>query len=191
MPVSLVKGEKVSLTKEAGGSLSKVTVGLGWDPPQTAGDTYDLDASAFGLDASDHVPGDGWFIYFKQMDSPDGTIHHQGDNLTGDGDGDDEKIDIDLANLPALIEKVAITVTIYEAEKKKQNFGQVKNAYIRVCDESGAEIAKYDLGEDASLETALTFGELYRNNGEWKFNAVGAGHNDGLAGLCRQYQVQL
>jgi len=191
MPVSLQKGGNVSLTKEAGGNLANVSVGLGWDERGTSGADFDLDASAFAVDASGKVPSEGWFVFYGTpgLQSPDGTIVHTGDNLTGAGEGDDESINIDLANLPASIEKIVVAVTIYEAESRGQNFGGVQNAFMRVCDQSGTELARYDLGEDFSLETAVIFGELYRKDGEWKFKAIGQGFNDGLKGLCSTHGV--
>lgn len=189
MPVSLSKGGNVSLTKEAGGNLTNVSVGLGWDERGTSGHDFDLDASVFAVDASGKVPGEGWFIFYRNLQSPDNTIVHTGDNLTGAGEGDDESINIDLANLPASIEKIVVAVTIFDAVSRNQNFGGVQNAFIRVCDQSGAELTRYDLGEDFSLETAVIFGELYRKDGEWKFKAVGQGYNDGLAGLCSAYGI--
>lgn len=190
MGVSLEKGANVSLTKEAGGNLTGVTVGLGWDPRVTSGEDFDLDASAFIVDASGKVPSNDWFVYFNNLKSPDGTVVHTGDNLTGDGDGDDESINIDLANLPPTIEEIVIPVTIFKAkERGGQNFGGVDNAFIRVCDQTGRELARYDLGEEFALEEAVIFGKVYRMDGEWKFKAVGQGFNDGLDGLCRTYGV--
>ncbi len=190
MSVSLQKGQKVSLEKEAGGSLTKVTAGLGWDERTTSGEEFDLDASVFAVDASGKVPGDGWFIYFNNHDSPDGTIHHTGDNRNGAGDGDDEAIQIDLANVPASIEELVIAVTIFEAKTRGQNFGGVKNAFIRVCDDqTGAELLKYELDEEFSLEEAVIFGKLYRKNGGWSFAAVGQGYNNGLEGLCADHGI--
>lgn len=189
MPVSLQKGGNVSLTKEAGGNLANVSVGLGWDERGTSGADFDLDASVFAVDASGKVPGEGWFIFYQNLQSPDKTIVHTGDNLTGAGDGDDESINIDLANLPLSIEKIVVAVTIYDAASRNQNFGGVQNAFIRVCDQSGAELARYDLSEDYSLETAVIFGELYRKDNEWKLKAVGQGYNNGLEGLCADHGV--
>ncbi len=190
MPVSLQKGGNVSLTKEAGGQLSNVTVGLGWDQKGgTAGAEFDLDASVFAVDASGKVPGEGWFVFYDNFDSPDGTIHHTGDNRTGAGDGDDESINIDLANLPLSIVEIIVAVTIYDAASRNQNFGGVQNAFMRVCDQSGAELARFDLSDDYSLETAVIFGKLYRKDGEWKFKAVGDGYNNGLEGLCADHGV--
>lgn len=190
MSVSLQKGGNISLTKEAGGQLSKVSVGLGWDERSTSGAAFDLDASAFALDGSGKVAGDKWFVFYGNLQSPDGSIVHTGDNLTGAGEGDDESINIDLANVPPTIEEIPVAVTIYEALERGQNFGNVKNAFIRIVDQAtGQELTRFDLGEEYSLETAVTFGRLYRKDGEWKFQAIGQGYNEGLAGLCRDYGV--
>ena len=191
MGVSLQKGGNVNLSKEATNGLTTVTVGLGWDSRSTAGDDFDLDASAFVVGGDGNVLGDEWFIYYGHLNSPDGTVAHQGDNLTGEGDGDDEQIIIDLAKLPANAEKVVLPVTIYEAESRSQNFGQVTNAFIRIVDHTGTELTRFDLGEDFALETAVIFGELYRNGDDWKFKAVGQGYNDGLKGLCQDHGVHL
>lgn len=191
MTVSLTKGGNVSLTKEAGGTLNEVIVGLGWDAKTTdTGADYDLDASVFAVDASGNCPSDGWFVFFGNKSSPDDSIQHQGDNLTGAGDGDDEQIKIHLGNIPASIDKIVIAVTIFQASQKNQNFGQIQNAFVRVENPlGGAELARYDLTEDFSLETAVIFGELYRNSGEWKLRAVGAGYNNGLEGLCKDHGI--
>ncbi len=192
MPVSLQKGGNVSLTKEAGGQLSNVMVGLGWDERGTSGEKFDLDASAFAVDASGKAAGDSWFVFYNNLASPDGTIVHTGDNRTGAGDGDDESINVDLANLPPTIEKVIVTVTIDEWETNKLNFGSVQNAFIRIVDlATGQELARYDLGDEFSLEVAVIFGALYRKDGEWKFQAIGQGYNNGLAGLCADYGIAL
>lgn len=192
MPVSLQKGQKVSLTKGNPG-LTKVVVGLGWDVNQfdTGGD-FDLDAAAFLLADSGKTTGSQDFVFYGNLKHPSGSVEHMGDNLTGAGDGDDEQIQIDLSKVPAEITKIAITVTIYEAESRRQNFGQVSNAFIRICNEAtGEEMLRYDLGEDFSIETAVVFGELYKNNGEWKFNAIGNGYQGGLAALCASYGVEV
>jgi tellurium resistance protein TerD len=192
MPVSLQKGQKVSLTKGNPG-LTKVVVGLGWDVNQfdTGGD-FDLDAAAFLLADSGKTTGSQDFVFYGNLKHPSGSVEHMGDNLTGAGDGDDEQIKIDLSKVPAEITKIAITVTIYEAESRRQNFGQVSNAFIRICNEAtGEEMLRYDLGEDFSIETAVVFGELYKNNGEWKFNAIGNGYQGGLAALCASYGVEV
>lgn len=208
MTVSLTKGGNASLVdlhKQAGGdgNLSKAMLGLGWAQRTTSGADFDLDASCFVVDDAGNVLGDNWFIFFGNVNSPDasnaadancadGSVHHLGDNLTGAGAGDDEQIAINLAKLPATAEKVVFAATIYEAAERSQNFGQVKDAFIRLVDpDSGAELARYDLGEDFSLETAVVFGELYRNNGAWKFKAVGQGYNNGLKGLCLDHGVHV
>lgn len=192
MPVSLQKGQKVSLTKGNPG-LSKVVVGLGWDVNQfdTGGD-FDLDAAAFLLADSGKVSKSEDFVFFGNLTHPSGSVQHMGDNLTGAGDGDDEQIKVDLSAVPANITKIAFTVTIYEAEARRQNFGQVNNAFIRIYNEvNGEELLRYDLGEDFSIETAAVFGELYKNGNEWKFNAIGSGYQGGLAALCENYGVEV
>ncbi|WP_030059576.1 MULTISPECIES: TerD family protein [Streptomyces] len=191
MPVSLSKGGNVSLTKEAPG-LSAVTVGLGWDVRTTTGAEFDLDASAIVLNADGKVLSNGHFVFFNNTSTPDNTVVHTGDNRTGEGAGDDESINVNLAGLPAEAAKITFPVTIYDGVARGQNFGQVRNAYIRVVNASGgAEIARYDLSEDAATETAMIFGELYRNGGEWKFRAVGQGYASGLAGIAQDFGVQL
>ena len=192
MAVSLQKGQKVSLTKGNPG-LNKVVVGLGWDVNQfdTGGD-FDLDAAAFLLADSGKVSNQSDFVFFGNLEHPSGSVKHMGDNLTGAGEGDDEQIKIDLSLVPANITKIAFTVTIYEAEQRRQNFGQVNNAFIRIYNEAnGEELLRYDLGEDFSIETAAVFGELYKNGGEWKFNAIGSGYQGGLAALCANFGVEV
>lgn len=192
MSVSLQKGQKVSLTKGNPG-LSKVVVGLGWDVNQfdTGGD-FDLDAAAFLLSDSGKVSGQQDFVFYGNLEHPSGSVKHMGDNLTGAGEGDDEQIRIDLSLVPANITKIAFTVTIYEAEQRRQNFGQVNNAFIRIYNETnGEELLRYDLGEDFSIETAAVFGELYKNGTEWKFNAIGSGYQGGLAALCANFGVEV
>ncbi|MGL5437993.1 MAG: TerD family protein [Lachnospiraceae bacterium] len=192
MPVSLKKGQKVSITKDNPG-LSKVIVGLGWDANRfdTGGD-FDLDAAAFLLTDSGRVSRSEDFVFFGNLKHPSGCAEHMGDNLTGAGDGDDEQIKIDLAYIPADITRIAFTVTIYEPEQRRQNFGQVSNAFIRIYDTSnGEELLRYDLGEDFSIETAAVFGELYKHNNEWKFNAIGSGYQGGLEALCAGYGVDV
>ena len=192
MPVNLKKGQKVSLTKENPG-LSKVVVGLGWDVNayDTGGD-FDLDASAFLLKDNGKVSRQEDFVFYGNLAHPSGSVVHQGDNLTGVGDGDDEQIKIDLSSVPEGITKIAFAATIYDADERRQNFGQVNNAYIRIYDESnGQEIIRYDLGEDFSIETAVIFGELYKHNGEWKFNAIGSGFQGGLAAICINYGIDV
>lgn len=192
MPISLQKGQKVSLTKGNPG-LNKVVVGLGWDVNQfDTGGAFDLDTAAFLLSDTGKVSKSEDFVFYGNLAHPSGAVQHMGDNLTGAGDGDDEQIKIQLSQIPANISRIAFTVTIYEAEIRHQNFGQVNNAFIRICNEdNGEEILRYDLGEDFSIETAVVFGELYRNNGEWKFNAIGSGYQGGLAALCANYGVDV
>ncbi|MCI9658272.1 MAG: TerD family protein [Lachnospiraceae bacterium] len=192
MPVNLQKGQKVSLTKGNPG-LKKVVVGLGWDVNQfdTGGD-FDLDAAAFLLEDSGKVSGSDDFVFYGNLKHPSGSVQHMGDNLTGAGDGDDEQIKIDLSMVPANVTKIAFTVTIYDAETRRQNFGQVNNAFIRIYnEENGEEMLRYDLGEDFSIETAAVFGELYKNGNEWKFNAIGSGYQGGLAALCANFGVDV
>jgi tellurium resistance protein TerD len=191
MSVSLSKGGNVSLTKEAPG-LTAVLVGLGWDVRTTSGADFDLDASALMVGNNGKILSDGHFVFFNNLTSPDGSVEHTGDNLTGEGEGDDEVIKVHLDGVPAECDKVVVTVSIYDAEARGQSFGQVRNAFIRVVNQAGgAEIARYDLSEDASSETAMIFGELYRNNGEWKFRAVGQGYSTGLAGIARDFGVNI
>ena len=192
MPISLKKGQKVSMTKENPGK-TKVVVGLGWDVNQyDTGGAFDLDAAAFLLADSGKVSRSEDFVFYGNLKHPSGCAEHMGDNLTGAGDGDDEQIRINLSAVPENISKIAFTVTIYEAETRRQNFGQVSNAFIRIYNElTGEEILRYDLGEDFSIETAIVFGELYKNNGEWKFNAIGCGYQGGLAALCASYGVEV
>jgi tellurium resistance protein TerD len=189
--VSLSKGGNVSLTKEAPG-LTAVLVGLGWDARTTTGADFDLDASALLLNSSGKVVSDQHFVFFNNLKSPDGSVEHTGDNLTGEGEGDDEVIKVNLAAVPAEVEKIVFPVSIYDAENRQQSFGQVRNAYIRVVNQTGgAEIARYDLSEDASTETAMIFGELYRYRGEWKFRAVGQGYASGLRGIALDFGVNV
>lgn len=192
MAVSLSKGQKVDLTKGNPG-LSKIIVGLGWDTNKyDGGADFDLDAAAFLLAANGKVASDSDFVFYGNLKHSSGGVEHMGDNLTGEGDGDDEQIKVNLAAVPASVDKIGFTVTIYEAESRKQNFGQVSNAYIRIVDEtSNVELIRYDLGEDFSVETAVVVGELYRNNGEWKFNAIGSGFQGGLKALCQNYGVNV
>ena len=192
MPVNLQKGQKVSLTKDNPG-LNNVIVGIGWDLNRfdTGGD-FDLDSAAFMLTDAGRVSNQDDFIFFGNLTHPSGSVRHLGDNLTGAGDGDDEQIRIELSKVPANISRIAFTVTIYDAEQRRQNFGQVSNAYVRIFDESnGVELLRYDLGEDFSIETAAVFGELYKNGAEWKFNAIGSGYQGGLAALCNNYGVEV
>lgn len=192
MPINLAKGQKVDLTKENPG-LKNILVGLGWDVNEfDSGTTFDLDASAFLLGANGKCPTENEFIFYKNLVHTSESVTHMGDNLTGEGDGDDEQIKVDLSKVPNNIERIAFTVTIYDADKKHQNFGQVSNAYIRLVDEAtDTEIIRYDLGEDFSIETAVVVGELYRYNGEWKFNAIGSGFQGGLAALCGHFGIEV
>ncbi|MCI9378639.1 MAG: TerD family protein [Eubacterium sp.] len=192
MPVSLKKGQKVSLTKDNPG-LTKVVVGLGWDVNafDTGGD-FDLDAAAFLLADTGKITKSEDFVFYGNLTHPSGSVKHLGDNRTGAGEGDDEQIKVDLSAVPADITKIAFTATIYEAEQRNQNFGQVSNAFIRIYnEETGEEMLRYDLGEDFSIETAAVFGELYKNGSEWKFNAIGSGYQGGLAALCTNFGVEL
>jgi tellurium resistance protein TerD len=191
MSVSLSKGGNVSLTKAAPG-LTSVVVGLGWDLRTTTGADFDLDSSALLLDAGGKVPTDQHFVFFNNLASPEGSVQHLGDNLTGEGEGDDEQIKVDLSSVPSDVDKIVFPVSIYDAEARGQSFGQVRNAFIRVVNSDGSgEIARYDLSEDASTETAMVFGELYRNGAEWKFRAVGQGYASGLSGIARDFGVTL
>jgi tellurium resistance protein TerD len=191
MGVSLSKGGNVSLTKEAPG-MTRVVIGLGWDANSFTGSEFDLDAQAIMVGANGKVPNDGFFVFFNQLKSPEGSVEHTGDNRTGEGEGDDEVINVDLAAVPAEIEKVVFTVAIYDADTRKQSFGQVRNGFIRVVNaDSSAEVARYDLTEDASTETAMVFGELYRSGADWKFRAVGQGYADGLRGIATDFGVSV
>jgi len=191
MGVSLSKGGNVSLTKQAPG-LTAVLVGLGWDERTTSGQDFDLDASALMLNAVGRVLSDQHFVFFNNLTSPDGSVEHTGDNLTGAGEGDDEQIKVDLSRVPAEVDRIVFPVSIYEADNRHQNFGQVRNAFIRVVNQADeGELARYDLSEDASSETAMIFGELYRRDGDWKFRAVGQGYSSGLAGIARDFGVNV
>ena len=189
MAISLQKGGNVNLSKEAP-NLKKIIVGLGWDPRSTDGATFDLDGSAFLLKNDGKVRGDSDFIFYNNLKSTDGSVVHTGDNTTGEGEGDDERLEIDLTRVPADIERISITVTIHDADARRQNFGMVSKAFIRCLNAEGErEIARYDLSEDSSTETAMIFGEIYRHNGEWKFKAIGQGFNGGLGPLARSFGV--
>lgn len=192
MPVSLQKGQKVNLTKGNPG-LKKVVVGLGWDVNQfDTGGEFDLDAAAFLLADTGKITKSEDFVFYGNLKHPSGSVEHMGDNRTGAGEGDDEQVRIDLSRVPENLTKIAFTVTIYEPEQRRQNFGQVNNAFIRIYnEETGEELLRYDLGEDFSIETAVVFGELYKNNGEWKFNAIGSGYQGGLAALCANFGVDV
>lgn len=189
MAISLTKGGNVNLSKEAP-NLTNMAVGLGWNPRATDGQAFDLDAVAFLVNESGKVRADADFIFFNNLKSSDGSVEHTGDNRTGEGDGDDEIIKVDLTKVPADVSKVVFCAVIYDGQARNQNFGQVANAYIRIVNtQSGAEVARYDLSEDSSTETAMIFGELYKNNGEWKFRAVGQGFAGGLGPLAASYGV--
>ena len=192
MPVNLLKGQKVDLTKN-NPSLTKLIVGLGWDTNKyDGGADFDLDASAFLCGENGKVLNDSDFVFYSNLKHSSGAVEHTGDNLTGEGEGDDEVIKVDLSKIPDNISKIAFTVTIYDAEARRQNFGQVSNAYIHIIDQAtGTELIRYDLGEDFSIETAVVVGELYRHNGDWKFNAIGSGFQGGLYALCQNYGVNV
>ena len=191
MAVELTRGGNISLEKASPG-LTNILVGLGWDERSTDGTSFDLDASAFLLNVSEKVRSDGDFIFYNQLRSPDGSVEHTGDNLTGEGDGDDESLKVQLPQIPNDVEKISFTVTINDAEQRRQNFGMIRNAFIRVLNSANnEEICRYDLTEDFSIETALIFGELYRHSGEWKFRAVGQGFQGGLLALCNNFGVHV
>ena len=192
MGINLSKGQKVDLTKGNPG-LKSIMVGLGWDVnAYDSGADFDLDAAAFLLGANGKCPTEKEFVFYGNLKHLSGAVNHMGDNLTGAGEGDDEQIQVDLTKIPANVEKIAFTVTIYEADQRRQNFGQVSNSFIRIVDDtSGRELIRYDLGEDFSIETAVVVGELYRYNGEWKFNAIGSGFQGGLAALCGHYGIEV
>ena len=191
MGVTLAKGGNVSLTKAAP-NLTRVAVGLGWDARVTTGNDFDLDASAIATDPNNKVVSNQHFVFYNNLRSPDGAIEHTGDNLTGVGEDDDEVINVDLVATPPTVTSIFFPVSIHDADIRRQSFGQVRNAYIRVVDRSnGAELARYDLSEDASSETAMVFGELYRYGTEWKFRAIGQGYASGLAGIARDYGVNI
>ncbi|MFF3945161.1 TerD family protein [Streptomyces sp. NPDC001902] len=191
MGVSLSKGGNVSLTKEAP-NLTAVIVGLGWDARTTTGADFDLDASALLTGAEGKVLSDQHFVFFNNLRSPDGSVEHTGDNITGEGEGDDEQIKVNLAGVPAEVAKIVFPVSIYDAESRQQSFGQVRNAFIRVVNQADdKELARYDLTEDASTETAMVFGELYRHGAEWKFRAIGQGYASGLRGIAQDFGVNV
>ncbi len=192
MPINLSKGQKVDLTK-GNPRLKNIMVGLGWDVNAfDSGTQFDLDAAAFMAGEDGRCPTEKEFVFYGNLEHASGSVKHMGDNLTGEGEGDDEQIEIDLTKIPANIAKVAFTVTIYDADARRQNFGQVSNAFIRIVDKStGQELIRYDLGEDFSIETAVVVGELYRHGGEWKVNAIGSGFQGGLAALCGHYGIQV
>ncbi|MGJ1498464.1 TerD family protein [Sphingobacterium spiritivorum] len=189
MPINLQKGQKIDI------GLYKITIGLGWDPNEGTGSEFDLDASAFMIDTTRKIPAEPFFIFYGNTDSPDGALHHTGDDPTGgnSADGDDESIQVNLTAVDSRIQEILLVVTIHEAVQRRQNFGQVRNSYIRIVDDSnGTEVAKYELGEDFSIETAVEFGRLYKRNGQWKFEASGIGYKEDLAYfLSRYYQGQI
>jgi tellurium resistance protein TerD len=192
MAISLQKGQKVDLTKGNPG-LTKVMIGLGWDTNKyDGGYDFDLDTAAFLTNESGKVTNDLDFVFYNNLKHQSGAVEHQGDNLTGEGEGDDEQILVDLTKVPQNIAKIAFTVTIHDADVRGQNFGQVSNAFIRVVnDATGVELIRYDLGEEFSIETAVVVGELYRHGQEWKFNAIGSGFQGGLAALCRNFGINV
>ena len=192
MAISLAKGQKVDLTKTNPG-LSKVVVGLGWDVNKyDGGQDFDLDASVFLLNENGKVSNGEDFVFYNNTTGGNGSVTHSGDNLTGEGDGDDEQVKISIKNIPDSIQKIAFAVTIHDAESRNQNFGMVSNSFIRIVnEETNEELIRYDLGEDFSIETAIVVGELYRHQGEWKFNAIGSGYQGGLAALCNDFGLQI
>ncbi|OBX88249.1 TerD family protein [Haemophilus haemolyticus] len=191
MAISLTKGQNISLSK-TDPSLKNLLVGLGWDARSTDGQDFDLDASVFMVTENGKVPSESYFIFYHQLVSPCGSVEHTGDNLTGNGDGDDESVIVRLDKVQSNIKSLFITVTIHDAEARRQNFGQVSNAFVRIVNnDTNDEIVRFDLSEDYSTETAIIFGEIYRHNGEWKFRAIGQGYSGGLYALCQQYGVDV
>ncbi|MBN6886860.1 tellurium resistance protein TerD [Cytobacillus horneckiae] len=192
MAISLSKGQKVDLTKTNPG-LSKVIVGLGWDTNKyDGGNEFDLDSSIFLLDGTGKCSSDKDFIFYNQLEGGNGSVVHTGDNRTGEGDGDDEKVKVNLANVPSSIEKISFVITIHDGENRGQNFGQVSNSFVRIVnEETNEEIIRYDLGEDFSIETAIIVGELYRHNGEWKFSAIGSGYQGGLSRIATDFGLDI
>jgi len=184
MAINLQKGQRIDI------GLSKISVGLGWNPNEGTGADFDLDASAFMIDANRQIPADEYFVFYGNTDSPDRALHHTGDDPTGgnSADGDDEVIEVDLTQVNPAIEEILFVVTIHEAASRRQNFGQVRNSYIRIVDNStGSEIAKYELGEDFSIETGVEFGRLYKKDNKWKFEASGIGYKEDLAFFLGKY----
>jgi tellurium resistance protein TerD len=192
MAISLSKGQKVDLTKTNPG-LTNVVVGLGWDTNKyDGGSEFDLDTSVFLLNAEGKCASEQDFVFFNNLEGGNGSVVHTGDNRTGEGDGDDEKINVNLSTVPESVQKIAFTITIHDAEARSQNFGQVSNSFVRIVNaENNEELIRYDLGEDFSIETAVVVGELYRHNGEWKFNAIGSGYQGGLASLVNDFGLQV
>ncbi|MFP4975042.1 TerD family protein [Paenibacillus sp. CN-4] len=191
MAINLSKGQKIDLTKTNPG-LSKITVGLGWDTNKyDGGKDFDLDVSVFLANANGKVTNEKNFIFFNNRQNENGSVVHTGDNRTGEGEGDDEQIQVDLQNVPGDVDKIAFTITIYDAASRNQNFGQVSRSYVRIINDANQEeLIRFDLGEDFSIETGVVVGELYRHGSEWKFNAIGSGYRDGLEGLTRDYGLQ-
>ncbi len=192
MGIQLSKGQRIDLTKTNPG-LTKAIIGLGWDTNKyQGGHDFDLDASAFLVDANNKCQNDLDFVFYNNLQHPSGSVIHTGDNRTGEGDGDDEQLIVDFTKIPANIHRIGITVTIHDAEQRMQNFGQVSNAFVRLVDDSNnQELLRFDLGEDFSIETAVVVCELYRHGSDWKFNAIGSGFSGGLASLCRNYGLQV
>ncbi|MGD6957244.1 TerD family protein [Rossellomorea aquimaris] len=192
MAIQLSKGQRIDLTKTNPG-LKRAVIGLGWDTNKyQGGHDFDLDASAFLVDANDKCINDQDFIFYNNLSHPSEAVIHTGDNLTGEGDGDDEQLIVDFSKIPSYVHKIGITVTIHDADMRRQNFGQVSNAFVRLLDDaSDKELLRFDLGEDFSIETAVVVCELYRNGNEWKFSAIGSGFSGGLADLCRNYGLQV
>ncbi|MBL0229846.1 MAG: TerD family protein [Moraxellaceae bacterium] len=191
MALSLQKGGNLSLSKAAP-NLTNILIGLGWDVRTTDGAAFDLDASLFMVGDTGKVRSDADFIFYNQAKSSCGSVEHTGDNRTGEGEGDDESVKVNLANVPANVSRLVVTVTIHDAQARQQSFGQVGGAFMRVINSAdNSEIARFDLSEDYSTETAMIFGEIYRHNGEWKFKAIGQGYSGGLAAMCQQYGVNI
>lgn len=191
MAISLSKGGNVNLSKEAP-NLENVLVGLGWDARATDGQDFDLDASLFMVKDDGKVPSDAYFIFYNQPKSPEGAIEHTGDNRTGAGEGDDEAVLVTLSKVPAEVQRLVIVVTIHDADARRQNFGQVSNAFVRIVNrDNNQEVVRFDLSEDYSTETAMIFGEIYRHSGDWKFRAVGQGYSGGLRALALQHGVNV
>ncbi len=192
MAITLSKGQKIDLTKTNPG-LVRGVIGLGWDTNKySGGKEFDLDASAFLVDASNRCQNDHDFIFYNNLKHPSGALQHTGDNRTGEGDGDDEQVIVDFPKIPVYVDRIGITVTIHDAEARSQNFGQVSNAFVRLSDEAtGEELLRFDLGEDFSIETAVVFCELYRHGNDWKFNAIGSGFSGGLGALCKNYGLDV
>jgi tellurium resistance protein TerD len=191
MALTLSKGQSLSLSKTDPG-LKKIIIGLGWDPRATDGQEFDLDASLFLVGENGKVRSDADFIFYNQKTSGCGSVEHTGDNRTGEGDGDDESIKVELGRVPPNVQRLAVTVTIHDADARRQSFGQVENAFIRIVNaDTNGEVVRYDLTEDYSTETAMIFGEVYRHNGEWKFKAVGQGYAGGLKSMCDQFGINI